>query len=77
MIKLLVKTFIKDHEETKNPKVREKYGVLGGVLGIICNIILFVVKLVIGIFLNGRSFAGHNMAWLFYIVDILISSLSF
>ncbi len=27
---------------------------------------------IVGIFLNGRSFAGHNMAWLFYIVDILI-----
>ena len=52
MIKLLVKVFIKNHEDTKNPKIREKYGVLGGVLGIVCNIFLFVVKLIIGLFLN-------------------------
>lgn len=77
MIKLLVKTFIKDHEETKNPKVREKYGVLGGVLGIICNIILFVVKLVIGIFLNAiaiMSDAFNNLTDSFSSIVSIISA---
>lgn len=48
MIKLLVKLFIKNSDDVENPKVRESYSVLGGVLGVICNIILFGVKLAIG-----------------------------
>lgn len=77
MIKLLVKAFIKNHEETKNPKVREKYGVLGGVLGIVCNIILFVVKLVIGIFLNAiaiMSDAFNNLTDSFSSIVSIISA---
>lgn len=38
--------------------------------------LLSVTLGIVGIFLNGRSFAGHNMAWLFYVVDILIVILS-
>ena len=34
MIKILVKHFIKNYKDTKDTKVREQYGVLGGVLGI-------------------------------------------
>ena len=52
MIKFLVKKLIKNHEDVKDNKVREKYGVLGGVLGIICNLILFALKLMIGILVN-------------------------
>ena len=77
MIKLLVKAFIKNHEETKNPKVREKYGVLGGVLGIVCNIILFVVKLVIVIFLNAiaiMSDAFNNLTDSFSSIVSIISA---
>lgn len=48
MIKLIVKAFIKDYDNTADKTVREKYISLGGTLGIICNIILFVVKLIIG-----------------------------
>lgn len=55
MIKFLVKHFIKNHEDTSNQTVREKYGVLGGTLGIICNIILFAIKLLIGIIVNAFS----------------------
>ncbi len=49
MIKILVKKFVKNFEKTDDKKVRESYSVLGGVLGGICNIFLFVVKLFIGI----------------------------
>jgi len=48
MIKLIVKAFIKDYNNVSDKTVREKYISLGGTLGIICNIILFVVKLAIG-----------------------------
>lgn len=49
LIKLLVEKFIPDCENTSSLDVREKYGVLGGVLGIICNVLLFGLKLGIGV----------------------------
>ncbi len=48
MIKFLIKCFIKQPDDTENPNVREKYCVLAGSLGIICNMILFAVKLAVG-----------------------------
>lgn len=48
MIKFLVKRFIPNYENTASSDVREKYGVLGGALGIICNVFLFALKLAIG-----------------------------
>lgn len=48
----LVKKFIKHHEDIKNDKVRTAYGFLGGIIGIIVNIILFVIKLSVGLIVN-------------------------
>lgn len=48
MSELLVKLFIKDSDNIKNPAVRERYGLLSSVVGIVVNIILSVGKLVIG-----------------------------
>ncbi len=48
MTNFLVKTFVKDYEKTDNLKVRERYGTLSSVVGIVCNIILFVAKFVMG-----------------------------
>lgn len=49
MISFLVKKFIPEYTETSSPKVREHYGVFGGALGIVCNMVLFALKLAIGI----------------------------
>ena len=49
MIKLLVRKFVKDYENTGDPKVRARYMTLSGVLGICCNAFLFAVKLAVGI----------------------------
>lgn len=48
MIKLLIRRFVPDYENTGDRRVREHYSVLGGVLGIICNTFLFALKLIIG-----------------------------
>lgn len=48
MTNLLVRLFIKDSENVKNRIVRRSYGILAGVVGIICNIILFVAKVIMG-----------------------------
>jgi cation diffusion facilitator family transporter len=50
--KLLVNTFIKDKNNTKDEKTRTSYGLLAGIVGIIINIILFIVKFTVGIVSN-------------------------
>ena len=40
LIKLLVKMFIPDFENTKDKTVRARYGTLSGVLGVLCNLLL-------------------------------------
>lgn len=52
MIECLLKHFVPNYREVKNPEVRESYGVLGGILGIVCNTFLFVLKLTIGVLAN-------------------------
>lgn len=49
MTKLLFKLFIKNTSDISNPIVRRRYINLGSAVGIACNIILFVFKLLIGI----------------------------
>ena len=49
MVELLAKIFIKDYQNINNQKVRNKYGVLAGIFGIISNFILFLIKVIIGI----------------------------
>lgn len=55
MTRLLVKIFVKDYEKTETSKVRTAYGVLASVVGIICNVALFGMKLVIGLMINSIS----------------------
>jgi len=51
----LVKKFVKKHEEINDIKVRESYGTLSSVVGIICNIILFIAKFIMGTLANSIS----------------------
>ena len=48
MIRFLVRKCIPGYQDTQNPAVRKRYGILGGILGIICNTVLFLIKLLIG-----------------------------
>lgn len=48
MVTLLAKIFIKDAGDTSSPKVRQAYGVLTGVVGILLNVLLFVGKFIAG-----------------------------
>lgn len=49
MGKLLIKLFIKDYENTKDPKVREQYGRLAGMVGIVTNLLLSASKILVGV----------------------------
>jgi len=52
MIKLIIRKWIKDYENVTDRDVREAYGVLSGILGILCNLLLFAAKLALGMFIN-------------------------
>lgn len=45
----LIKLFIKNSDDVQTPKVRNAYANLAGVIGISVNIILFLIKLLVGI----------------------------
>ncbi|MBQ4645669.1 MAG: cation transporter [Clostridia bacterium] len=49
MQKILVKFFIRDPENTSNLKVREAYGTLGSITGIVVNLILAIIKYIAGV----------------------------
>ena len=49
MGKLLVRLFVKDYKNTKDPDVRHRYGKLAGIVGIISNFLLSAVKIIAGI----------------------------
>lgn len=48
----LIKKFIANYSDVKNKKVREKYGYLGGIVGIVVNLLLFGVKFTVGLIVN-------------------------
>lgn len=60
MIKLLIRLFIKDNENTKNNIVREKYAYLSGILGIICNFVLFFVKVAVGFIIGSIAIISDS-----------------
>ena len=49
MTNLLTRLFIKNREDTANPRVRGAYAALAGIVGILCNVLLFAGKLTLGI----------------------------
>lgn len=48
MTGLLVKLFVKNYEQAQLPEVRASYGKLSGIVGIVCNVLLFAVKFLLG-----------------------------
>lgn len=48
-MKFIRKLFIKDYQDTQNPKVRFRYGLVAGIFGIISNALLCVFKLIVGV----------------------------
>lgn len=60
MSSLLVRLFVKDYNDTKNPQVRGRYGSLAGVVGIICNLILSGLKIGIGLIVGSLSISADG-----------------
>ena len=55
MTEFLVKHFVKDYRDVEKISVRTAYGVLASIVGIFCNVFLFIVKFVVGLFLHSVS----------------------
>ncbi len=45
----LIRLFVKDHQSTHLPQVRYTYGRLAGITGLVCNLLLFGIKLLAGL----------------------------
>lgn len=71
MTDILIKLFVKDHQNPKDIAVRERYGVFSSIVGIITNLILAGLKLIAGLLsfsiaivadaLNNLSDAGSSI----------------
>lgn len=55
MTEFLVRHFVKDYEKVEKMSVRTAYGVLSSVVGIFCNVLLFVVKWTVGFLIHSIS----------------------
>ena len=55
MTNFLINLFIKDKENVQDRNVREKYGMLSSITGVIVNILLSVFKLIIGVIASSMS----------------------
>ena len=77
MSELLLRLFIKNHQDTKNPDIREKYGYLGSITGIIINIFLAAAKYHIGVITNSIAITADAVNNLSDSVSCVITLVSF
>lgn len=71
----LIRHFVKDYENTGNPEVRRAYGKFASVVGVITNLVLFVIKVIAGLIsksvsitadaVNNLSDSGSSLVTLF------------
>ena len=61
MTKLLLRLFVRGYENPDDPKVRGKVGKFSGIVGIICNMLLFGFKLVVGTISGAVSITADAM----------------
>ena len=53
-----MKLFVKNSKDTKDTKVRLAYGNLAGIVGILCNVLLFAGKYIIGTLFGSIAIAA-------------------
>ena len=60
MTEFLVRHFVKDYEAVEKSAVRTAYGVLASMVGIVCNVFLFLVKFIVGLLLHHQFYRGED-----------------
>ena len=61
MTNFLCRVFIKDYENTEDPKVRENYGKFAGITGIVSNTVLCIGKIIAGILSGSISIIADSI----------------
>ncbi len=74
---MLKKIFIKNYKNTNDNKVRNSYGKVAGIFGIITNTILAVIKLIIGIISNSISIMVDAVNSLFDMASSILTIVGF
>ena len=73
----LIKKFIKDYENTEDLAVRAAYGKLSGLIGIFCNMLLFLGKFLVGTFSGSVSITADAVNNLSDAASSIISLVGF
>lgn len=58
---MLAKLFIKDYQNVNEPKVRNAYGILATVVGLICNVILCAAKIAVGVLSKSMAILADGL----------------
>lgn len=61
MSNLLIKLFVKDADNIKSNPVRQSYGKLGGMVGILCNLFLCIIKITVGLICGSISILADGL----------------
>lgn len=61
MTKLLLRLFVKGHKTPDRPEVRSRVGMLSGAVGIVCNALLCVLKLIVGVLSGSVAITADAM----------------
>ena len=61
MTNLLLRLFVRDADNTDSPKVRAAIGTMSGLVGIVCNLLLFAFKLLVGTLTSSVSITADAM----------------
>ena len=61
MIHFLTQRFIENYDDYKNQKVRQAYGTLCSILSIICNIVLVIFKITIGLIVHSVAIQADGL----------------
>ena len=77
MTNLLIKLFVKDNSSTESKSVRQNYGTMTSIVGIIVNILLFAGKFAVGTLFGSMAISADAMNNLSDAGSSLISLISF
>ena len=61
MTNLLLRLFVKNYRNSQSPQVRTAIGAMAGFVGICCNILLFAMKLLVGILAGSVSITADAL----------------
>lgn len=74
---MLLKILVKDHKNTESPAVRKKYGLLSGICGIVINMLLAVLKFLMGAITNSVAITADAINNLTDCLTSLLTILGF